>query len=174
MGQCWCASVSSTCQNGDKNSADCLVCDAVMSTKSMARKLSRLYLVRGVHPVGAHGPVGAAALTRTAGVLTGACTTVTVASLSATGIGFVTRRPLALQVGDQYEGLFGLDDRRQSVVMEAICIQWVEGRLVGATFQPQEGTHPTLTWSLESKKPAGSTSARGCLRRESTRHAIRP
>src|SRR5712691_3565604 len=44
MGQCWCASVSSTCQNGDKNSADCLVCDAVMSTKSMARKLSRLYI----------------------------------------------------------------------------------------------------------------------------------
>src|SRR5712691_9018079 len=44
MGHCWCASVSSTCQNGDKNSADCLVCDAVMSTKSMARKLSRLYI----------------------------------------------------------------------------------------------------------------------------------
>src|SRR5712692_3381097 len=44
MGQCWCASVSSICQNGDKNSADCLVCDAVMSTKSMARKLSRHYL----------------------------------------------------------------------------------------------------------------------------------
>src|SRR5260370_31301720 len=46
MGKCWCGSVSSTCQNGDKNSADCLVCDAVMSTKSMARKLSRLYLYR--------------------------------------------------------------------------------------------------------------------------------
>src|SRR5882762_2404916 len=45
MGQCWCASVSSICQNGDKNSADCLVCDTVMSMKSMARKLSRHYIV---------------------------------------------------------------------------------------------------------------------------------
>src|SRR5712692_2243863 len=49
MGQCWCASVSSICQNGDKNSADCLVCDAVMSTKSMARKLSRHYIGSSSH-----------------------------------------------------------------------------------------------------------------------------
>lgn len=55
-------------------------------------------------------------------------------SISVTGIGFETKSLTTIQVGDNFEIVFTLDDNFDSAVRERITIKRVKGNFIGAEF----------------------------------------
>lgn len=60
--------------------------------------------------------------------------TITVTSLSAGGLAFVTKQEIPLQPGERYEVIFFLNDRQLSRICEEIVIKYRSGSVVGAAF----------------------------------------
>lgn len=69
--------------------------------------------------------------------------TITVTSLSASGIGFTTTQHIPTP-GERYDVVFFLDDKHRTVLMEEIIIRWVAGTAVGAEFYAHATAQQTL------------------------------
>jgi hypothetical protein len=66
--------------------------------------------------------------------------TITVTSLSGSGMSFQTTHHIGCQVGDRYEVVFGLSEKDHARVCAAIVITRLQGQVVGAAFAPQDRT----------------------------------
>jgi hypothetical protein len=72
----------------------------------------------------------------------------TVTSLSVSGIGCTLHTPLPLRLGEYYDAIFYLDDADHTLIFETIVIRRVEDRQVGAEFCLEDSYHSALDFYL--------------------------
>jgi hypothetical protein len=104
--------------------------------------------------------------------------TITVTSLSASGIGFTTTQHSPTS-GEQYEVIIFLDAKHRTMLMEDILICWVAGKPVGAEFYGHATAQQTLAvamrpeaaqahWGSDNAvvgdEPRGHTSHHGAMK----------
>jgi hypothetical protein len=75
-------------------------------------------------------------------------TTLTVTSLTVSGVGFTLRTPLPVRSGERYDILFFLDDADHTLIFETIVMRRVEDREVGAEFRLEDSYHSALDFYL--------------------------
>ena len=68
----------------------------------------------------------------------------TVTSLSGSGVGFTLRTPLPVRSGEHYDVIFFLDDANRTLIFETIVMRRVEDREVGAEFCLEDPYHRAL------------------------------
>lgn len=72
----------------------------------------------------------------------------TVTSLSVSGVGCILRTPLPVQLGEHYDIIFFLDDTDRTLIFETIVIRRVEDRAIGAEFRLADAYHSALDFYL--------------------------
>ena len=72
----------------------------------------------------------------------------TVTSLSVSGVGFTLRTPLTVRSGEHYDVIFWLDDADRTLIFETIVMRRVEDREVGAEFCLEDAYHSALDFYL--------------------------
>jgi hypothetical protein len=72
----------------------------------------------------------------------------TVTSLSVSGVGFTLSTPLPVQAGEPYDIIFMLDDADRSLIFETIVVRRVAGSEVGAEFSLEDAYHSALDFYL--------------------------
>ena len=72
----------------------------------------------------------------------------TVTSLSVSGVGFTLCTPLPIQSGEHYDVIFFLDDANRTLIFETIVMRRVEDREVGAEFCLEDAYHSALDFYL--------------------------
>jgi len=72
----------------------------------------------------------------------------TVTSLSVSGVGCTLRTPLPLQSGERYDLIFFLDDTDHTLIFETIVVRHVADREVGAEFSLEDSYHNALDFYL--------------------------
>ena len=72
----------------------------------------------------------------------------TVTSLSVSGIGFTLHTPLPIRSGEHYDAIFFLNDADHTLIFETIVIRRVEDREVGAELCLEESYHSALDFYL--------------------------
>jgi hypothetical protein len=77
-----------------------------------------------------------------------ALASVTITSLSVSGVGFTLCTPLPLQSGEHYDLIFFLDDADHTLIFETIVIRRVQDREVGVDFCLEEPYHSALDFYL--------------------------
>jgi hypothetical protein len=63
--------------------------------------------------------------------------TITITSLSASGLSFRTRHRIGCHLGERYAVVFSRGEQNYAVVYEATVITRLQGQVVGAAFTPQ-------------------------------------
>jgi len=72
----------------------------------------------------------------------------TVTSLSVSGVGFTLCTPLPIRSGEHYDVIFFLDDTNRTLIFETIVMRRVEDREVGAEFCLEDAYHSALDFYL--------------------------
>jgi hypothetical protein len=72
----------------------------------------------------------------------------TITSLSVSGVGFTLRTPLPVQSGEHYDVIFFLDDANHTLIFETTVIRRVEDTEVGAEFCLEDPYHSALDFYL--------------------------
>lgn len=72
----------------------------------------------------------------------------TITSLSVSGVGFALRTPLPIKAGEHYDVVFFLDDANHTLIFETTVIRRVEDREVGAEFCLEDSYHSALDFYL--------------------------
>ena len=72
----------------------------------------------------------------------------TVMSLSVSGVGFTLSTPLPIRSGEHYDIIFFLDDANHTLIFETIVIRRVEDREMGAEFYLEDLYHSALDFYL--------------------------
>jgi hypothetical protein len=72
----------------------------------------------------------------------------TVTSLSVSGVGFTFCTPLLVQSGEHYDIIFFLDDTNHTLIFETVVMRRVQDREVGAEFCLEDAYHSALDFYL--------------------------
>ena len=72
----------------------------------------------------------------------------TVTSLSVSGVGCTLRTPLPLQAGERYDIIFFLDDANRTLIFETVVMRRVEDGEMGAEFCLEDAYHSALDFYL--------------------------
>lgn len=72
----------------------------------------------------------------------------TITSLSVSGIGFTLHTPLPVRSGERYDTIFFLDDTDHTLIFETIVIRRVEDRQIGAELCLEDSYHSALDFYL--------------------------
>ncbi len=72
----------------------------------------------------------------------------TVTSLSVSGVGFTLHTPLPVRSGERYDIIFFLDDTDHTLIFETIVMRRVKDREVGAEFCLEDSYHSALDFYL--------------------------
>jgi hypothetical protein len=77
-----------------------------------------------------------------------ALASLTITSLSVSGVGFTLCTPLPVRSGEYYDVIFFLDDANHTLIFETAVIRRVEDREVGAEFCLEDPYHSALDFYL--------------------------
>jgi len=72
----------------------------------------------------------------------------TITSLSVSGVGFTLCTPLPVQPGEHYDLIFFLDDTNHTLIFETVVMRRVQDREVGAEFCLEDAYHSALDFYL--------------------------